>query len=67
MDKKAANRGVVDSIARLRELRYYTKGPGAKHKAPAKPTVEQLRADVAKVAAKPAKPKKKKAKKRGRR
>lgn len=66
MDKKPANRGVVDSIARLRELRYMTKGPGAKHKAPAKPTVEQLRADVAKVKVKPAKKKARKAK-RGRR
>ena len=65
MDKKPANRGVAESIARLRLLRYMTKGPGAKHKAPTKPTVEQLRSDVAKIAVKPAK--KKRAKKRGRR
>lgn len=64
MDKKPANRGVADSIRRLRELRYMTRGAGAKLKAPAKPTVEQLRSDVAKIAVKPAK--KKKAKKRGR-
>lgn len=67
MDKKPGNRGVVDSIARLRNLRYMTKGPGAKHAAPAKPTVDQLRADVAKVAVKPAKKKKAKKAKRGRR
>jgi hypothetical protein len=59
-NRKAADRGVVDSIARLRNLRYMTKGPGAKRAAPAKPTVDQLRADVAKVTVKP----KKKAKKR---
>lgn len=65
MDKKSASRGVVDSIARLRELRYMTKGAGAKpQKAPAKPTIEKLRADVAKVT--PAPKKQKKSKKRSR-
>ena len=49
-EKKPTDRGVVDSIARLREQRYMTKGPGAKRARPApKPTVEQLRTVVAKV------------------
>ena len=63
MDKKSGDRGVVDSIARLRQIRYMTRGAGAKpSKAPATPTVEQLRATVAKV-----KPKKRnKSKKRSR-
>ena len=84
IDKKPGSRGVVDSIARLRELRYMTKGAGAKPQRPApaiamgriqdapdrvypltkKTTVDQLRADVAKVAVKPKK--RKKAKKRSR-
>lgn len=51
-EKKPAGRGVVDSIAALRELRYMTKGPGAKRRAPAKPSIEKLRVDVAKVAKK---------------
>jgi hypothetical protein len=62
-DKKPDGRGVVDSIARLRELRYMTRGPGAKPVP--KPSIDQLRADVAKVVAK--KPKARKAKKKGRR
>lgn len=66
MDKKPGDRGVADSIRALRERRYFEKGAGAKHKTPAKPTVEQLRADVAKVKARPAKKKARKAK-RGRR
>jgi hypothetical protein len=49
-DKKASDRGVVDSIARLREIRYMTKGPGAaRARAPKKPTIDKLRSDVAKV------------------
>lgn len=50
-DKKPASRGVVDSIAHLRYLRFMTKGPGAKRaKAPAPlPSVNQLRVQVAKV------------------
>lgn len=51
-EKKPASRGVVDSIAALRELRYMTKGPGAKRRSPAKPSIEKLRVDVAKVAKK---------------
>lgn len=52
-EKKPTDRGVVDSIARLRELRYMTKGPGAKRaKVPAKPSIEKLRSEVAKVAKK---------------
>lgn len=54
------SKGAVDDIARLRLLRYNTRGPGAKRAREAqKPTVEQLRDDVAKIAKK----KKKKAKK----
>lgn len=61
--KGPADRGVVDSIAALRLKRYYENGAGAApSRAPATPTVDQLRAKVAKV-----KPKKrKKAKKRSR-
>lgn len=53
-EKKPTNRGVVDSIAALRELRYMTKGPGAVRakRTPAKPSIEKLRVDVAKVAKK---------------
>lgn len=50
--KKPASRGVVDSIERLRLERYMTKGPGAKRAkaSPAPlPSVDQLRAQVAKV------------------
>lgn len=64
-DKKSSDRGVVDSIARLREIRYLTKGPGAKSpRAPKRPTIDKLRKDVAKVTAKKAKPKKAKMRKR---
>lgn len=52
-DKKPGDRGVVDSIARLRELRYMTRGPGAAPKRAPKPTsVQQLRVQVAKIAVK---------------
>lgn len=58
-------RGVVDSIRRLREARYMTKGPGAKRHID-RPSVEELRAEVAKIpAVKTAKKKAKKSKKRG--
>lgn len=41
---------VEASIARLRELRYMTRGPGAKPaRAPKVATIEQLRSDVAAV------------------
>lgn len=65
--KKPADRGVVDSIAHLRELRYMTRGPGQferKRKAAPAPSIDQLRSKVATVAKKAAK---KKTKKRGRR
>lgn len=63
--KKPSDRGVVDSIAALRLLRYNTNGPGAARAKPAKlPSVDQLRDQVAKV--KP-KVRKKKSKKRARR
>lgn len=53
-------KGALQDIERLRLRRYYEKGPGAK-RAPAKPTVEQLRAKVAAVpATKKRKPGKKK-------
>lgn len=63
---------VEASIARLRELRYMTRGPGAKPARQAKaPTIEQLRADVAAVPPTKTKAQKKAAKKakkkRGRR
>lgn len=62
-DKKPAHSKLAD-VERLRQIRYMTKGAGAKRPkpAPAKPTVDQLRTTVAKVATK-----KKKPKKRGRR
>lgn len=66
-DKKPADRGVVDSIANLRHLRYMTRGPGQferKRKVAPAPTVDQLRSTVDKVAKKAAK---KKTKKRARR
>lgn len=50
-------KGALQDIERLRLRRYYDKGPGAK-RAPAKPTVEQLRAKVAAVPAKKVKKKK---------
>lgn len=57
--KKPAGRGVVDSIAALRLRRYNEKGPGAARARPAKlPTVDQLRAKVAKVPVKVRKKKK---------
>lgn len=60
--KKPADRGVADSIAALRLKRYNEKGPGAARAKPAaRPTVDQLRSKVAKVA------KKKPKAKRGRR
>lgn len=61
-DRKAPG-PVESSIARLRELRYMTRGPGAKPVK--KPSIEQLRADVAAIKTKPSKPKK--AKKKARR
>ena len=60
MDKKPAGRGVVDSIYALRLKRYNERGPGAKRE-PKTPTIEKLRADVAKVKPKAAKKKKRKA------
>lgn len=60
-DKKSGDRGVVDSIARLRELRYMTRGPGAKPPRKAtQPSIEDLRAKVAAVAKKPSKRRSKK-------
>jgi hypothetical protein len=50
----------ADDVARLRQHRYDTKGPGAHRAPPAKPSVDVLRKAVAKVA-------KKKSRKRGRR
>ncbi len=62
--KKTTDRGVVDSIARLREQRYMTKGLGAVEQARRDgrasqktamkklPTVDQLRDQVSKVAVK---------------
>lgn len=62
-DKKPEGRGVVDSIARLRELRYMTRGPGAKSaRSPKLPSIDKLRADIAKVPAKKVKKKSKKGK-----
>jgi hypothetical protein len=62
-DKKTGDRGVVDSIAALRHLRYMTRGPGAVKYAPAKlPTVDELRAKVSKVPTKISKRKKKRTK-----
>lgn len=62
-NKKSGDRGVVDSIAALRQMRYMTRGPGAERKQPAKlATVEQLRAKVAKVPTKISKRKKKRTK-----
>lgn len=57
---------VEQSIARLRELRYMTRGPGAarSRKTPPAPTINQLRDKVAKVAATPKKSKKRKARRR---
>ena len=50
---------VEESIARLRELRYMTRGPGSERQKPAKlATVDQLREKVAKVPAKITKRKK---------
>ena len=64
MADKSKDRGVVDSIARLRELRYMTRGPGAKRaRAVVKPSIEKLRDVVAKVVTK----KKKRKSKKGRR
>jgi len=65
-DKKTPGE-VEASIARLRELRYMTRGPGAKVKATSLTTkrIEQLRTEVAAIEAKPPKPKK--AKKKARR
>ena len=58
----ASQRG--SATARLRELRYMTRGPGAKSARPPKlPSIDKLRADIAKVPAKK-KSKKKKARKR---
>jgi hypothetical protein len=66
MSDTPKGRGVVDSIRALRERRYNEYGPGAK-RAPAKPSVEELRATVAKIPAKKAAKKKaKKSKKRSR-
>ncbi len=57
--EKVSGRGVVDSIYALRLNRYNTKGPGAKRARPAeRPSVEQLRVKVAKVAVKKKKAKK---------
>jgi hypothetical protein len=59
--KKTTGRGVVDSIAALRLLRYNTKGPGAERAKPiAKPSIEKLRDVVAKVVTKKKKRKVKK-------
>lgn len=63
-DKKPTDRGVVDSIAALRELRYMTRGPGrfeGRKRAPATPTVKKLQAVVDKIPAKPKKAKKRRA------
>ncbi len=50
-EKDKTDRGVVDSIYALRLNRYNTKGPGAKRARPAeRPSVDQLRDKVAKVA-----------------
>lgn len=63
--KKPADRGVVDSIAALRLMRYLEKGPGAKPaRQTTRPSVDQLRSDVATVVKKAAK---KKPKRRNRR
>lgn len=66
MSEKKSPGPVEASIARLRELRYMTRGPGSM---PAKidrgPIIEKLRTDVAKIeASKPAKVKKRKPKKK---
>jgi hypothetical protein len=67
-DKKPGDRGVADSIANLRHMRYMTKGPGQFERKRAKPlpapSIAKLRNDVAKVAKKAVK---KKPKKRSRR
>lgn len=56
VDKKAGDRGVVDSIYALRMARYNTKGPGAERARPApRSSIEQLRTKIAKVAKKKAK------------
>lgn len=56
---------VEASIARLRELRYMTRGPGAARARPPKlPSIDNLRADIAKVPAKKSKKKSKKGKRR---
>lgn len=60
-DKKAGDRGVVDSITALRMKRYNEKGAGSLKKVPALPTIDQLREKVAKV---PAKKKAKRGKKK---
>jgi len=64
-DKKETGRGVVDSIAALRLKRYMEKGPGASSpRAPKKPTIDKLRAEVSKVVVKKSK-KKSRGKRRG--
>jgi hypothetical protein len=53
--KKPTDRGVADSIAALRHMRYMTRGAGQferKKSAAPKPSVDQLRKKVAKVATK---------------
>ena len=42
------SKGALDDIARLKRIRYETKGPGAYRSAP-KPSIEKLRGIVAKV------------------
>jgi hypothetical protein len=63
-DKKAPG-PVEQSIIRLRELRYMTRGPGAVRARPVKlPSIDKLRADIAMVPAKKSKKKSKKGKRR---
>lgn len=64
-ERKAAPGEVEQSIARLRELRYMTRGAGAKpRREPKMPTVAQLRTEVAKIAVKRTKKKARKGKQR---
>lgn len=65
-DKKAADRGVADSIRALREKRYMTRGAGAKAKAPSLTTqrIEQLQGMIDAVPPTKSRAEKKAAKKR---
>jgi hypothetical protein len=53
--KEQPKHSKLADVERLRLIRYNTKGPGAK-RAPAKPSIEKLRNDVAKVVKKKLKP-----------